>query len=187
MNQITFIKIVETLNWLPKSIAVNNTTAAAKAHVLFLNMARDKFGFGFVNKLKELGFGSVMVFKDYLNSESFREALEKDNFNKSLLKKIKFSKDADVKKECTNIYKKYKDYMTTEVDDIKDTNGVFAIRTQFGTGPVVFVKDMPNFGYEARHEVRRWYAWKYKINYMEVRECSYEFWSNHEETQYATA
>ena len=82
MNQITFIKIVETLNWLPKSIAVNNTTSAAKAHVLFLNMARDKFGFGFVNELKELGFGSVVVFKDYLNSESFREALEKDNFNK---------------------------------------------------------------------------------------------------------
>lgn len=179
MNKITFVKIVETLNWLPtKTIAVNTVAGANKAHSLFLTTARDKFGFGFVDELKALGLNYTNVFKDYINSEAFRAELESDSFGKNVLKKIKFSKDIEIKKECTNIYNKYKDYIIAEVDDIDDlddTNCVFAIRTQFGTGPVVFVKDMPNFGYEARHEVRRWYSWKYKINYLEVRECSYEF------------
>ena len=188
MNKLTFVKIVETLNWLPtKTIAVNTAAGANKAHALFLMTARNKFGFGFINELKELGLNYTNVFKDYLNSETFREALEADTFGKGVIKKMKFSKAADIKRECTNIYNKYKDYMTTEVDEVENGDGVFAIRTQYGTGPVVFVKDMPNFGYEARHEVRRWYAWKYKINYLEVRECSYDFWNNHEETQYATA
>jgi hypothetical protein len=188
MNRLTYVKIVETLNYVPlKTIAVNTDAGANKAYTLFLEVAKNKFGFNFLNELKELGLKSSRVFRDYLNSANFRETLETDNFGKSLLNKIKFSKDSEIKKECTKIYNKYKDFMTTEENDIADTNGVFAIRTQYGTGPVVFIKDMPDFGYEARHEVRRWYAWQYKINYFEVRECSYDFWNNHEDSQIATA
>lgn len=187
MNKLTFIKFVETLKACPKTISVNSEANAIKTHAMFLETAKNKFGFSYLNELKELGFKSNRVFKDYLNSEVFRTNLEADTLGKSVFNKIKFSKDSEIKRECTNIYNKYKDYMSLESKEIEDTDGVFAIRTKYGTGPVVFVKNLSDFGYDARHEVRRWYAWQYKINYFDVRECSYEYWNNNEETQYSTA
>lgn len=187
MKDIVFVKMVEVLNAMPvKNIMVNNDTNAAKMFVTFMECAKNKYGYEFCRELNALGFKKFIVFKDYINSQVFRDMLAKDS-NKKLIERIKFSKAAEMNRECENIYNKYKNYMFDEIDDTENNEGVFAIRTKWGNGPVVFVRNMSDFNYEARHEVRRWYAWKYKINYFEVRECSYDFWNNHEESRYATA
>lgn len=187
MKDITFVKIIEVLGLLPmKNIVVNTVVDANKVYREFMKLAQTKYGYTFEQELNNLGLQSGIVFRDWINSEVIRERLSKDVIGNALLKRIKFAKSAELAHEYKAIYDKYVGYMTTEIDESEADQNTFVIRTNNGYGPVVFVTGMPDFGYEARHEVRRWYAWQYKINYFDVRECSYRFWSNHTDVQYAT-
>ena len=83
-----------------------------------------------------------------------------------------------------NIYKQYKGVICTDESQIESIDNAWAIRTQFGTGPVVFIDNVSTE--EDRHKLRQWYAWEYKVNYFQVRECTYKYWLETPEYRYAT-
>lgn len=187
MKRLTFIKMINVLTSLSmKNIVVNTAIDASKVYREVMQIALTKYGPSFKQELEDLGLVSGLRFKDWINNANTRDALAQDPVGSKLTPRIKFAKSSDIEKEIKNIYNKYEKYIVTNEDEILSADSTFAVRTNDGQGPVVFITGMPDFGYEARHEVRRWYAWQYKIDYFAVRECSYEFWNNNPDVQYAT-
>lgn len=187
MKQITFIKAINVLASLSmKKIVVNTIIDAGRVYREFMQIAQAKYGSSFKQELESLGLVNGLRFRDWINSATTREALTLDTIGNKLVSRIKFAKASDIEKEIKNIYAKYEKFIVTNEEEITSIDGTFAVRTNDGHGPVVFITGMPDFGYDARHEVRRWYAWQYKIDYYAVRECSYEFWNNNPEVQCAT-
>ena len=82
------------------------------------------------------------------------------------------------------IAEEYGNNIVEDITTVEDLTQLYVIRTQTGNGPVIFVTGVKSD--EGRHEIRRWYSYQHKVNYFQVRECSYEYWANHPETQDST-
>ena len=189
MTKLFIAQLCDILNRLTvrktnNVIDLSTKTAATKTFKLFYNLGNELFGYKFMQKLSELKIKDANDFKDLLNSDEVREMMMNDRQGMFIIKKIKFPTKAEVAKEMKAIYDKYKNNMSKNPDDVDDPIHTYAIRTQFGDGPVVFVDGVKSE--EGRKEVRRWYAWFHKINYFQVRECSYDYWLKHPETQEST-
>lgn len=183
MTKKFFIQVVDTLNKLSK-VDISTKLAANRTFRMFTKYGVDLYGYQFGKDLSNEKIKDGDLFREWLNSDEIREQLAADRVGKMLIKRIQFPKKSDLYKENKAIYDKYKDQMSKKSEDVNDPLHTYAIRTQFGDGPVVFVEGVKSE--EGRREIRKWYAWMYKVNYFQVRECSFEYWLKHPETQDAT-
>lgn len=189
MGKLFIAQLIDTLNRIAmqnKAKVVDLSTKAntTRTFKLLYKLGTDAYGYNFAKKLSDEKIIDGNELKELLMSDDFKEALKADRQGMFLIKKIKLPTKAEVAQEMKAIYNKYKDQMSKNPDDVDDPLHTYAIRTQFGDGPVVFVEGIKSE--EGRREVRKWYAWMYKINYFQVRECSFEHWLKHPETQEAT-
>ena len=121
--------------------------------------------------------------REWLYNDNVQLEMNNDINGKQLLSKIKFASSAQIAKEMKEIYNEIKD----NICDESDTTRAWVIRTKEGNGPVMFMNADFTDNYEGRHRIRRWYAYTNKINYFDVRECTYDYWIDNPETQVATA
>lgn len=185
LNRRDLMKIVDIIQRM-HGLDVSTKAAAGKAFRKFIKFGVDVYGYDFEKILNGLKVKNAEDLRELFLSDDFISMLEADSIGARLLKtSIKLPTSAAIAKEMKAIYNKYEDNMSENPDDVEDPDNTYAIRTQFGDGPVVFVDGV--MSPEGRREVRRWYAWMYKINYFEVRECTFDFWLEHEDTRYATS
>lgn len=189
MKTLFTIQIIDILSKVANDTTNKrlNISTVESANSLFNKVYRlgiQFYGKSFISKLSNIGVKNSTDFAMLLSSESFMNDLADDTIGKKVITQIKYPSAAKIAKEMNDIHNKYRDQIIFDENSIEDINQTYAIRTKLGNGPVVFVKGVKTN--EGRHEVRRWYAWANKINYFEVRECSYEFWANNPETQIAT-
>lgn len=163
---------------------VSSKSAIASTFNSFIKLGTDIYGRPFASKLSKEGIHDALRFEMMLSSDNFKQTLSDDVVGKKVLNRIKYPTAAKVAKEMNEIHEKYKNQMTSDKSEVDDIEQTYAIRTKSGEGPVTFVKGVRSD--TGRHEVRRWYAWQNNINYFDVRECSYEYWSNNPETQIST-
>ncbi len=184
--KIFLTRFIDTLNSL-KSVDVSSKNAADRTFKALLSMGVSKYGDRFVEMLKSPAIDVIdgTQLRELFDSEDFQNVLRGDRGGRAVLAKAKLSKASTIAKENTAIYNKYKDQMSENPDDVDNPNQTYAVRTQMGDGPVIFVEGVKSP--EGRREIRRWYAWMYKVNYFQVRECSFDYWAAHPETQTATA
>lgn len=189
MKKILAIQVIDVLTKVAarnssKKVDISSVSSAKISFNKFIQMGTDVYGWVFASHLSDAGITNANQFAELLMSESFKDILRNDSIGKNAIKQIKYPSAAKIADEMKSIHDKYKNQMTTNSDEVSDTEQTYAIRTQFGDGPIVFVKGVRSD--EGRHEVRRWYAWAHGINYFEVRECSYEYWANNPGMQIAT-
>lgn len=185
LNRRDLMKIVDIIQRM-HGLDVSTKAAAGKAFRKFIKFGVDVYGYDFEKILNGLKVKNAEDLRELFLSEDFISMLEADSIGARLLKTtIKLPTSAAIAKEMKAIYNKYEDNMSENSEDVEDPDNTYAIRTQFGDGPVVFVEGV--MSPEGRREVRRWYAWMYKVNYFEVRECTFDFWLEHEDTRYATS
>lgn len=190
MKKIIAIQIIDILSRIAsrlnsKKVDITSTTTTAAAFNAFIKMGTDVYGYSFVSRIAEEGVRNAGQFAMLLMSDSFKDILNTDSVGIKVIKQIKYPTKARVNEEMKAIRNKYKNMIFDNVDDVVCNDYTYAIRTQYGDGPIVFVNGVRSD--EGRHEIRRWYAWMYKINYFEVRECSYEYWVNNPNIQNATS
>lgn len=183
------LHLIEVLSRVPSygkitRIDISNKQSAAKTYNLLLDLGIAKYGRRFLENLIAKGVKSTGDFTALLSDDSFIEMLQNDSIGKSLVKKIKYPSATKVKQEMKQIAEEYASNIVEDITTVEDPTQLYAIRTQTGNGPVVFVTGVKSD--EGRHAIRRWYAYQYKINYFQVRECSYEYWANHPESQDST-
>lgn len=165
-------------------IDISNKQSEDKTYNFILELGLNKYGREFLTKLIAKGVKRASDFTALLTDESFINMLQNDSIGKSLIKKIKYPSASRVKQEMKKIAEEYRNNITEDITTVEDLTQLYVIRTQTGNGPVIFVTGVKSD--EGRHEIRRWYSYQYKVNYFQVRECSYEYWANHPETQYST-
>lgn len=181
------MQLVAVMNrMLLKGLKLNISTKvdANKTFRLLSRYGTDMYGYDFGKGMSESKILSGEDLQLVFMSDDFKNMLANDSQGEYLTKKIKFPSKMAYGKEMQEIYNKYKNNMSKNPDDVDDPVHTYAIRTQFGEGPVVFVDGVKSDA--GRKEVRRWYAWAYKVNYFSVRECSFEYWLKHPETQDST-
>lgn len=184
------LHLIDTIAKIPsytksKLIDVSTDTKAKLSFGLLIELGTSKYGNKFCVELSDKR--NVKGHKDFielLSDDDFISMLKSDSIGKSLLAKIKLPSAAMMKKEMKGIKEKYKDNILLELNESKAYDNIYVVRTQYGTGPVVFITGV-NADCD-RHDIRRLYAYEYKINYFQVRECSYAHWVNHPETQEST-
>lgn len=189
MGKLFIAQLIDILNRISMKSNNGNVNLNTKANItktfkLVYKLGTDVYGYNFAKKLSDYKIFDGNELKELLMSPDFIEILKSDKIGMFLIKKIKLPSKAEIAKEMKEVYNKYKDQMSKDPDDVDDPLHTYAIRTQFGDGPVVFVEGIKSE--EGRREVRKWYAWMYKVNYFQVRECSFEHWVKHPETQEAT-
>lgn len=165
-------------------IDISNKQSEAKTFSTLLKLGIAKYGREFLSKLANKGVKSAGDFTALLTDESFINMLRNDLVGKSLIKKIKYPSASKVKQEMKKIEEEYKNNIVTDISSVEDLTQLYAIRTQTGNGPVIFITGVKSD--DGRHAIRRWYAYQHNVNYFQVRECSYEYWVNHPESQNAT-
>ena len=165
-------------------IDISNKQSEDKTYNFILELGLNKYGREFLTKLIAKGVKRASDFTALLTDESFINMLQNDSIGKSLIKKIKYPSVSKVKQEMKKIAEEYGNNIVEDITAVEDLTQLYVIRTQTGNGPVIFVTGVKSD--EGRHSIRRWYAYQYKVNYFQVRECSYEYWANHPETQYST-
>ena len=165
-------------------IDISNKQAEDKTYSLLIDLGLNKYGRGFLTKLIAKGVKRASDFAALLTDESFIDMLQNDSIGKSLIKKIKYPSASRLKQEMKRIAEEYGNNIVEDITAVEDLTQLYVIRTQTGNGPVIFVTGVKSD--EGRHEIRRWYSYQYKVNYFQVRECSYEYWTNHPETQDST-
>ena len=165
-------------------IDISNKQSEDKTYNFILELGLNKYGREFLTKLIAKGVKRASDFTALLTDESFIDMLQNDSVGKSLIKKIKYPSASRVKQEMKKIAEEYGNNIVEDITTVKDLTQLYVIRTQTGNGPVIFVTGVKTD--EGRHEIRRWYSYQHKVNYFQVRECSYEDWASHPETQYST-
>lgn len=190
MKKILAIQIIGVLSKVAshsnsKKVDITSTATSTAAFNTFIRMGTDVYGYPFASHIADEGIKNANQFAMLLMSDSFKDMLKADSVGVNVIKQIKYPTKGRVAEEMKAIRNKYKDMIFDSADDVDFDDYTYAIRTQFGNGPVVFVKGIRSD--EGRHEVRRWYAWAHGINYFEVRECSYEYWANNPDIQVATS
>lgn len=165
-------------------IDISNKQSEDKTYNFILELGLNKYGREFLTKLIAKGVKRASDFTALLTDESFINMLQNDSIGKSLIKKIKYPSASRVKQEMKKIAEEYGNNIVEDITTVEDLTQLYVIRTQNGNGPVVFITGVKSD--EGRHDIRRWYSYQYKVNYFQVRECSYEYWANHPETQYST-
>ena len=165
-------------------IDISNKQSEDKTYNFILELGLNKYGREFLTKLIAKGVKRASDFTALLTDESFINMLQNDSIGKSLIKKIKYPSASRVKQEMKKIAEEYGNNIVEDITTVEDLTQLYVIRTQTGNGPVIFVTGVKSD--EGRHDIRRWYSYQYKVNYFQVRECSYEYWANHPETQYST-
>lgn len=183
------LHLIEILSRVPSysklnRIDISNKQNEVKTYSLLLDLGIAKYGREFLVKLMAKGIKSAGDFTALLTDESFIEMLQNDSIGKSLIKKIKYPSASKVKQEMKKIAEEYGNNIVKDITTVEDLTQLYAIRTQTGNGPVIFITGVKSD--EGRHAIRRWYAYQHKVNYFQVRECSYEYWANHPETQDST-
>lgn len=189
MNKLFTAQLIDVLNRIAmqsKSKRIDITSKANTTRVFkaLYKIGTDIYGYNFAKRLSDAKITDGEDLKLLLSSDDFREKMMADRQGAFLVKKIKLPTKAELGKEMKAIYDKYKDQMSDNPDDVDDPLHTYAVRTQFGDGPVVFVDGIKSDA--GRKEIRRWYAWMYKVNYFQVRECSFEYWLKHPESQNST-
>lgn len=189
MKTLFTVQIIDTLSKIAsstksKKLDISSDAVTNALFNKFLQLGNQLYGRPFMTKLSSSGIRTYNDFTMMLSSDAFINDLSDDAIGRKVLSQIKYPSADIIKKKMTDCYNKYKDHILCDESDIDDAEHTFAIRTKLGNGPVVFIKGINDDA--GRHEVRRWYAWQYKINYFDVRECSYEHWSSNPETQIAT-
>lgn len=190
MKKILAIQVIDVLSKVAarsnsKKVDITSTAASTASFNAFIRMGTDIYGYPFASHIADEGIRSANQFAMLLMSDSFKDMLKADSVGVNVIKQIKYPTKTRVAEEMKAIRNKYKDMIFDSADDVVCDDYTYAIRTQHGNGPIVFVKGVPSD--EGRHEVRRWYAWAHGINYFEVRECSFSHWANNPGTQVATA
>lgn len=190
MKKILAIQIIDVLSKVAarsnsKKVDITSTATSTAAFNAFIRMGTDIYGYPFATHIAEEGIRTANQFAMLLMSDSFKDMLKADSVGVNVIKQIKYPSKARIAEEMKAIRNKYKDMIFDNAEDVDCGEHTYAIRTQFGNGPVVFVKGVRSD--DGRHEVRRWYAWAHGINYFEVRECSFEYWANNPDTQIATS
>lgn len=190
MKKILAIQVIDVLSKVAtrsnsKKVDITSTATSTASFNAFIRMGTDVYGYPFASRIADEGITNANQFAMLLMSDSFKDMLKADSIGVNVIKQIKYPSKARVAEEMKAIRNKYKDMIFENADDVVCDDHTYAIRTQYGDGPIVFVKGVRSDA--GRHEVRRWYAWAYKINYFEVRECSYEYWVNNPDIQNATS
>ena len=183
------LHLIEILSRVPSygkitRIDISNKQSAVKTYNLLLDLGMAKYGRQFLVNLMAKGVKTTGDFTALLEDEAFIEMLQNDTIGKSLVKKIKYPSASKVKQEMKKIAEEYGSNIVTDITTVEDPTQLYAIRTKNGDGPVVFITGVKSD--DGRHAIRRWYAYQYKVNYFQVRECSYEYWANHPESQDST-
>jgi hypothetical protein len=184
------LHLIDTIAKIPsysksKLIDVSTDAKAKLSFDLLIELGTSKYGNKFYIELGNKR--NVKGHKDFielLSNDDFISMLKCDSIGKSALAKIKLPSAARTKNEMKAIKEKYKDNILLDLHEAEACDNIYVVRTQYGTGPVVFITGI-NADCD-RHDIRRLYAYEYKINYFQVRECSYEHWVNHPETQEST-
>lgn len=189
MKKILAIQVIDVLSKVAarsnsKKVDITSAATSTVAFNAFIRMGTDVYGYPFASHIAEEGIRTANQFAMLLMSDSFKDMLKSDSVGVNVIKQIKYPTKARVAEEMKAIRNKYKDMIFDNVDDVICDDHTYAIRTQFGNGPIVFIKGVRSD--DGRHGVRRWYAWAHGINYFEVRECSFEHWANNPHTQVAT-
>lgn len=183
------LHLIEILSRVPSygkitRIDISNKQSAVKTYNLLLDLGMAKYGRQFLVNLMAKGVKTTGDFTALLEDEAFIEMLQNDTIGKSLVKKIKYPSASKVKQEMKKIAEEYGSNIVTDITTVEDPTQLYTIRTKNGDGPVVFITGVKSD--DGRHAIRRWYAYQYKVNYFQVRECSYEYWANHPESQEST-
>ena len=189
MNKLFIAQLIDVLNRIAMQSKSKTVDLASKANATrvfktLYKIGTDIYGYNFAKKLLEAKITDADDLKQLLISDDFRQKMMEDRQGAFLIKKIKLPTKAEIGKEMKAIYDKYKDQMSDDPDDVDDPLHTYAVRTQFSDGPVVFVDGIKSEA--GRKEIRKWYAWLHKINYFQVRECSFEYWLKHPEVQSST-
>lgn len=189
MRKIFIVQLIDTLNRIAhnstsKMVDLSSKAGITRTFKALYKLGTDVYGYDFAKKLSDAKITDGDDLKELLMSDDFKAAMQADRQGMFLIKKIKFPTKAAIAQEMKEIHNKYKNQMSDNADDVEDPLHTYAIRTQFGDGPVVFVEGIKSE--QGRREVRKWYAWVNKVNYFQVRECSFEYWLKHPETQDAT-
>ena len=189
VKSIFDLHLIEILSRVPSygkitRIDISNKQSAVKTYNLLLDLGMAKYGRQFLVNLMAKGVKTTGDFTALLEDEAFIEMLQNDTIGKSLVKKIKYPSASKVKQEMKKIAEEYGSNIVTDITAVEDPTQLYAIRTKNGDGPVVFITGVKSD--DGRHAIRRWYAYQYKVNYFQVRECSYEYWANHPESQEST-
>lgn len=183
MSKLFVTQIIDILNRIAmqsksKMVDISNKSAIARTFRLFYKIGNDVYGFNFIKKLGDAKIKDAEDFNELLISDDFKDALMADRQGMFLIKKIKFQTKTELAKEMKAIQKKYNNQMSEDINDVDDPEHTYAIRTNpYGLGPDVFVEGVKTE--EGRREIRKWYAWFYKVNYFKVRECSVEWYLKH--------
>lgn len=183
------LHLIEILSRVPSysklnRIDISNKQNEVKTYNLLLDLGMAKYGREFLVKLMAKGIKSAGDFTALLSDDSFIDMLQNDSIGKSIIKKIKYPSASRVKQEMKKIAEEYGNNIVKDITTVEDLTQLYAIRTQTGNGPVIFITGVKSD--DGRHAIRRWYAYQHKVNYFQVRECSYEYWANHPETQDST-
>lgn len=190
MKKIFAIQVIDVLSKVAtrsnsKKVDITSAATSTASFNAFIRMGTDVYGYPFASRIADEGITNANQFAMLLMSDSFKDMLKADSIGVNVIKQIKYPSKARVAEEMKAIRNKYNDMIFDNADDVTCDDYTYAIRTQYGDGPIIFVNGVRSD--EGRHEVRRWYAWAYKINYFEVRECSYEYWVNNPDIQNATS
>lgn len=177
-------QLIDILAKLGSTIDISTKAECNKTFKRVLKLGEDLLGYNFIFDMRDSKITDATQFQELLLSDEFNQFMMDDRLGVNVVKKIKRPNKTKIAAEMKEIYNKYKHNMSTDIDDVDDPLHTYAIRTDDGSGEVVFVDGIKTD--EGRREVRRWYAWTYKINYFKVRECSIEHWLKHPETQTAT-
>lgn len=190
MKRILEIQVIDVLSKVAarsnsKKVDITSVATSTASFNAFIRMGTDVYGYPFASHIADEGITNANQFAMLLMSESFKDMLKTDSIGVNVIKQIKYPSKARVAEEMKAIRNKYKDMIFDNADDVVCDDHTYAIRTQYGDGPIVFVKGVRSDA--GRHEVRRWYAWAHGINYFEVRECSFSHWANNPGTQVSTS
>lgn len=184
MSKQFIIQIIEILNILSlraknKMFDISNKSAATRSFNMLYKLGSDMFGYNFVRKLSDEKIKDASDLKELLLSDDFKDAMMNDRQGKFVIKQIKYPTKADIAKEMKAIQKKYNDQMSEDINDVDNPEHTYAIRTNpYGLAPDLFVEGVKSE--EGRREVRKLYAWMYKVNYFKVRECSLDWYKKHQ-------
>ena len=190
MKKILAIQVIDVLSKVAarsnsKKVDITSKATSTASFNAFIRMGTDVYGYPFASYIADEGITNANQFAMLLMSDSFKDMLKADSIGVNVIKQIKYPTKTRVAEEMKAIRNKYKDMIFDNADDVDSDDYTYAIRTQYGDGPIVFVKGIRSD--EGRHEVRRWYAWAHGINYFEVRECSFSHWANNPGTQVSTS
>lgn len=184
MKHINFVQIIDVLNTFSKLNFSDNITSE-KLFNDFIQKIQNKYGSTLKQILFNEGIKNGFTLKEWIHQENIIDKLKHDYIGNKVLNKIVIKSSKNKEKYCKELYTKYEKIIHTDESQITNSENVWAIRTQFGTGPIIFIDNVSTE--EDRHNLRMWYALNYHINYFQVRECTYKYWLQHPEYRYFTS